>query len=218
MADVSDRYPWPEGRWVRAVMVMTLDGRIAGPDGRSGSISGPADRDVLLGIRRFADAVVIGASTFRAERYRPMTGRADTREARVAAGQLPAPRLVIVSASLDLPWEEAAFRDSAVTPLVVTVSGHPPEVLARAEGRADLLVADGPTVDAGWLVAQLESLGLRRISCEGGHGLLESFAVAGAVDEWDLTLSPLAGDRGFEPLDQQVEDGFLFTRYVRADP
>lgn len=218
MTDVSDRYPWPKGRWVRAVMVMTLDGRIAGPDGRSGSISGPADRDVLLGIRRFADAVVIGASTFRAERYRPMTGRADTREVRVAAGQFPAPRLVIVSASLDLPWEEAAFSDSAITPLVVTVSGHPREVLDRAEDRADVLVAEGPTVDAAWLVAELETLGLRRISCEGGHALLESFAEAGVVDEWNLTLSPLAGDRRFEPLDQAVQDGFLFTRYLRADP
>ncbi len=219
MADVSDRYPWPDrGRWVRAVMVMTLDGRIVGPDGRSGSISGPADRDVLLAIRRFADAVVIGASTFRAERYRPMTGRADTRDLRAAEGQGPAPRLVIVSASLDLPWEEPAFHESALTPLVVTVAGHPPDLLDEAGGHADVLVAGGPAVDAAWLVAELEARGLRRIACEGGHVLLESFARAGVVDEWNLTLSPLAAETTFRLEDEATQDGFLFTRYLRARP
>ena len=50
--DISDAYDWPADRWVRACMVMGLDGSIAGPDGLSGSISSPTDRGVLAAIRR----------------------------------------------------------------------------------------------------------------------------------------------------------------------
>jgi 5-amino-6-(5-phosphoribosylamino)uracil reductase len=66
---------------------------------------------------------------------------------------------------------------------------------------------------------------------EGGPRLLAQFAAAGVVDELCLTLSPLVvgGDAPrimnglpvlpparFRPLSVLVEDGFLFTRYVRA--
>src|SRR3954467_87 len=97
-ADVLAAYPWPEGRrWVRAMMVTTLDGAAAGPDGLSGSISGEADKAVFDAVRREADAVIIGAGTMRAERYGPFRNRA---------------RLAIVTRSLDLPWDEAVFHES----------------------------------------------------------------------------------------------------------
>ena len=45
-------YPWPDdGRWVRAMMVTTLDGAAVGPDSLSGSISGDADRRVFDAVR-----------------------------------------------------------------------------------------------------------------------------------------------------------------------
>jgi len=92
------------------------------------------------------------------------------------------------------------------------------DLLDEAGGHADVLVAGGPAVDAAWLVAELEARGLRRIACEGGHVLLESFARAGVVDEWNLTLSPLAAETTFRLEDEATQDGFLFTRYLRARP
>ena len=71
--DLPDHYPWPdEGQWVRAMMVCTLDGAAAGPDGLSGSISGPADHAVFAAVRRFADVVLVGGGTVKAEGYGPM--------------------------------------------------------------------------------------------------------------------------------------------------
>src|SRR4051812_14687194 len=73
---LADAYPWPDRPlWLRAMMVMTLDGASAGPDGRSRSISSVGDRAVLSAVRRFSDVVLIGAVPFRAERYRPMLAR-----------------------------------------------------------------------------------------------------------------------------------------------
>ena len=54
---VRDAYPWPDhGRWVRAMMVTTLDGAAAGPDGLSGSISSDVDRAVFDAVRRLVAA------------------------------------------------------------------------------------------------------------------------------------------------------------------
>ena len=91
--DLGDAYDWPEERWVRACMVMGLDGSITGPDGLSGSLSSPTDRAVLSAIRRFADVYLVGAGTVRAERYSAVHARPEAIERRTAAGQAPAPTL-----------------------------------------------------------------------------------------------------------------------------
>ena len=212
---VDDDYPWPSGPWVRALFVMALDGAAAGPDGRSGSISGPADRRVLGAVRRWSDAVVVGAATMRAERYNPMKVSEAVAGERLAAGQQIAPRLVIVSASLDLPWADPAYADSMVPPLIVTVASTPADALARVPATCEVLVAPGERVDPMWLREQLVARGLERIVCEGGRALLADFARAGAVDEWALTVSGLMPAGAFAPVLARCEDEFVFTRFVR---
>ena len=117
-------------------MLMDLEGSIAGSDGRSGSLSGPADRRVFSAIRSHADAVIIGASTMRAERYRPMVPRSELVESRAAAGLRPALQLVIVSVSLDLPWEEAVFAESTFRPIVATCDAADPFLVEAAREHA----------------------------------------------------------------------------------
>ena len=215
MNDLASRYPWPAGRWVRAMMVMGLDGATVGPDGGSRSLSGPADLAALLAIRSHCDAVVIGAETLRVERYKPFRAKPELQASRAAEGLDVAPRLVIVSASLKLPWEEAVFTDSALSPLVVTVAGHDAQWLDRARAHAEVIVSPGPRVDPAWLLDELYARGLRRVVCEGGRGLLTSFADAGVIDEWDVTISGRAGETSFDLASSREVDGFLFTRYVR---
>ena len=212
---VDDDYPWPSGPWVRALFVMALDGAAAGPDGRSGSISGPADRKVLGAVRRWSDAVVVGAATMRAERYNPMKVSESVAAERLAAGQQAAPRLVIVSASLDLPWSDPAYAESMLPPLIVTVASAPADAVASVPSACEVLVAPGERVDALWLREQLVDRGMERIVCEGGRALLADFARAGAVDEWALTVSGLMPAVAFAPVLARCEDEFVFTRFVR---
>ncbi len=76
--------------WLRANMVASADGA-ASLDGRSGGLSGPADRMVFTVLRSLADLILVGAGTARAERYRPGAGgRALGRAA--GAGRAPARR------------------------------------------------------------------------------------------------------------------------------
>jgi 5-amino-6-(5-phosphoribosylamino)uracil reductase len=227
--DLPSAYPWPPGRlWLRAMMVMTLDGATVGPDGRSRSISSVGDRRVFNAVRRFSDVVLIGAGTFRAERYRPMRSTDQTARARAEQGLQRAPQVAVVSGSLDLPWEEPIFADSDLRPLVVTSEAADPERLARARDHAELLVLPGPEVDVSRLLAELDRRGQHRIVCEGGAVLLASFARLNRLDEIDLALSPLMPGGGQvatgspmaspEPMTLghviADTDGFLFTRYV----
>jgi riboflavin biosynthesis pyrimidine reductase len=65
----EETYEWPTGPWLRANMVMTVDGSAVGPDGLSGTINNEADHMVFDLLREGADAVVVGAGTVRAEGY-----------------------------------------------------------------------------------------------------------------------------------------------------
>lgn len=183
-------YPWPGStRWVRAMMVTTLDGAATGPDRLSGSVSSPADQLVFNTVRRDADAVLIGAGTLRAEHYTPMRAKPADAARREAAGQAPAPVIAVVSGSLDLPWDLPVWRESACRPMVLTSRGADPDRLAAAREHADLIVLERTTPEA--IVDALVERGLPRIVCEGGPRLLRDLVAADLVDEADITLSPV---------------------------
>lgn len=231
-ADVVGRYPWPEsGRWVRAMMVTTLDGAAAGPDALSGSISSDADKAVFDAVRQFADVILVGAHTIRAEEYGPVVASRYPEKERVLEGLASAPVLVTVSGRLDLPWELPLFRESSQRPIVFTAGEPEPEALATAREHAEVIVLSGTQVDPRILLDALEARGWDRIVCEGGPTFLNELLREDLVDEADITLSPSFSGTGHSPstsllpqvlsfdLVQVLEaDGFVMNRYVRPRP
>jgi riboflavin-specific deaminase-like protein len=224
-------YTWPTASfWLRVMMVMTLDGAIAGADGRSGSISSVADRAVLSEVRRLSDAILVGATTVRAEPYKPVRGRPEFAAERKSEGLAPSPVLVVVSASLDLPWDAPMFGESSIRPLVVTTESVSEKARRNARKHADLLVLPGDRLEPRVLVDELSTAGLRRVVCEGGPGLVSTMAAGSVIDEVNLSISPLlcgGSHPGQSPsfpnparfeLRHIVTDGkFLFNRYVSLD-
>lgn len=223
-------YPWPEAtRWVRANMVMTLDGATVGPDGLSGSLTSGADQVVFRALRSTADVVLVGAATIRAERYTPMRPAEDVQRRRERRGLAPAPVIAVVSGSLDLPWEEPMWTRSVLRPIVLTGAGADPVRRAAAQQHADVISLPGTTLDVRAVVAALEERGLRRILCEGGARLLGQLIEAELLDEADLTLAPLFTGTGATPSTPVVvppgrfdlvhalhEESYQMLRYVRA--
>ncbi|WP_232524751.1 dihydrofolate reductase family protein [Nocardioides mangrovicus] len=227
--DVAEAYPWPEeGVWVRSMMVSTLDGAAAGPDGLSNTISGDADRQVFDAVRRFADAILVGGGTVKAEGYGPLRADPDDTERRRAQGQRPAPVLAVVSGSLDLPLGDDGFAGSEERPLVFTGATPDADRLAAVRERCEVVQSGSDSVDDGWVIDQLVERGLRRIVCEGGPSLLRAVVAADRLDEADLTLSPtfagtsttpdteaLPDVSRFELAHLLTADGFVMARYVR---
>ena len=225
--DVAEAYAWPAGAWTRAMMLTTLNGAIAGPDGVSGSISTVTDRLIFSEVRRLAEAVLVGAGTIRAERYKPMRARPEHQDARAAAGLRPAPVVVIVSGSLDLPWEEPLFHESAQQPIVLT-HVHDPSSDALRRARAGADVEQLRSLDAPSIIDALRARGHLRIVCEGGAQLLTQLSAADRIDEYDITLAPLLTGVGHGIVDGPVgevkrldlaqaiaDEGFVFAKYLR---
>lgn len=227
--DLSEAYDWPATTWVRACMVMGLDGSIAGPDGLSGSISSPTDRGVLATIRRFADAYLVGAGTVRAEHYGAVRAAPEVIERRVADGQDPAPTLAIVTASCHFDWQDATFTASDNRPVVLTVERSDPADRAAAARWCEVLVVGEQRVEPRAALDALAGRGLTRVTCEGGDALLGEMVRADVLDEVDLTLAPVVVGAPRPPrpgpavltgmrLHQLLEDdGFLFARYLRGE-
>jgi riboflavin biosynthesis pyrimidine reductase len=226
------RYPAPEGRgWVRSNFVMSLDGSVQGPDGRSGSINTESDHHVFALQRALADAVLVGANTVRSEGYRAVDLEPWQLQVREQEGLAPYPMLVIISASADLdPGIATPAENVGGAVMIITTAGKPAEDLEplRAAGMT-VLEAEGTTLDLAQIVDQLAGTGFQRLLCEGGPRLHNDLLAVDALDELCLTLAPVVvGGQGLRstagpalPVPSSfrlhhalyADDGALFTDY-----
>jgi len=213
---LTHAYPYPvDGVWLRANMVSSVDGA-ATIDGRAGGLGNKTDQQVLGLLRALADVVIAGAGTVTAEGYGPGRARPEYQELRAAAGQLPAPGMVVVSRSLQLDLASRYFTEATQRPIVVTCEAAPPDRLAAAQKVAHVVFAGDASVSAARMVDALFGLGHRRLLCEGGPTLLAQVAADGVLDELCLTLSPmLVGGSSRRIFDGELLDPALTLRLTQ---
>ena len=196
--------PRPAGRpWLGVCMVSSIDGSTV-VDSNSRSLSSPTDQEVLLTLRDLADVLIVGAATVRIEGYGPPRKR----------GQ----RVGVVSRRGDVDASTPLFTSGAGF-LILPEDAPPTTIESVRAGTGD--------VDFAGALAQLDA---DFVQAEGGALLNGSLSAADVIDELNLTISPqLAGGDGPRVTSGSVqvsrkmrlahvleEDGFLFTRYVRA--
>lgn len=195
---VADLMRSPQGArrpYVACSFISTLDGR-ATLGGSTEALGFQTDARALMRMRTFADAVVIGAGTMRVERYERMLPVPRLRGFREQIGLAADPLTVLVSATLDLPWDAKLFTDGHGKVVIATTSAADPP---STETEVEVLRYEGD-VDLAALFAHLHrELGVEAISCEGGPTLLNSLIAAGLVDDLFLTHNPVlvgSGERG----------------------
>ncbi|HYQ26923.1 MAG TPA: dihydrofolate reductase family protein [Polyangiaceae bacterium] len=182
---------------VFANFVASLDGVVALPgDTESGQIiSGrnQADRFVMGLLRAAADAVLLGAGTFRKsgrhlwlpERIYP-AGQAAFKAMRAALGLSERPQFVLVSASGVIDVTEPAI-DGA---WIVTTPKGEARVRAELPASARLVVQDSEQISLVQLLSSLRAAGFARILTEGGPSLFSQLVKQGLLDQLFLTSSP----------------------------
>jgi riboflavin biosynthesis pyrimidine reductase len=213
---------------VRANMIYSADGAAAF-GGRAGPLSCPIDQQLLKVLRGFADVVLVGADTARAENYGPVQ-LTDTQQARRHRdGRTTPPPIAVISRTGDLPTRLLSNADQP--PLLVTCARSAARHELTGEQRCGVLVAGEDSVDVAHAVALLRAHGLHRILCEGGPTLLDELVDADAVVEICVTLAPkLAAS---QPVAQRLQpselpvpvalrlehalvyDDYLFVKYRR---
>ncbi len=216
-----------DGRpWVMVNFVTSVDGATS-IDGASTRLGDDEDTAVFQALRAVPDVILVGASTVIVEDYRPVTLDEDRRRWRTEQGMIPVPKLAIVSGTMSLDVDQRVFSDSDYKPLVITGPNANPGRLALLGDAADvaiLLELNPPAI--------LERLAPARVVLlEGGPTLTGQFALAGLIDELNLTVSPalvggdsnrLVGKSNLKPpvgmrLDRVVAgEEMLFMRYLKA--
>jgi len=170
--ELAELYAVPAAPWLRANMVSRLDGAAADPNGLTGSINNAADNQVFHLLRRMADAIVVGAGTARAERYR--------------LGVRP---IVVVSRLRFVP---PTLEGSSSGSVLMATCARAPGLGAsrRALGGANVIVLGDDVVDLAELRRKLVARGMVNLLCEGGPQLLADLLSADLVDELCLTHTP----------------------------
>jgi riboflavin-specific deaminase-like protein len=201
LAAVRPQERAPEQRpFVYLNMVASADGRAA-VGGRTQALGSETDTLLLAELRTLADAVLIGSGTLRAEGYGRLVGNPERVARRDAAGRPPTPTAVLLSRSLDLPWDAGLFAAAGQPVLVYTGSdADPPDVAAPLE----LVRLPECTPEAA--LRELRARGVRALLCEGGPTLNRALLAAGLVDELFLTLSPLLAGNAEAPRIVEGED------------
>ncbi len=227
----AEARPVPAERpWVLVDMIASLDGAIT-VDGRSGGLAGPADKEMFRALRAIGDVILAGAGTVRAERYGPPRPPAETRAARRARGQSEAPRLAIVSRSLDLDVSAPMFTEAEQPPFVLTCRHAPTDAMEALDEVAELIVVGDVAVDLTAALGELHARGVGVVTCEGGPQLNGDLLMADLIDEWALTVAPVlvGGDAArsttgpLPPRQRPMrlarvleDDSVLLARWIRA--
>jgi len=221
--------------WMRANMIESIDG--AGSlSGRSGGLSGDADRLVFAVLRSLADVILVGAGTARAEKYRPVREKEIWPRLR-AQRQQPTPPIAVVTRALNLDLDSPLVSGASggARTIVLTTEAAPSDRRKAAAAHADVVVTGADMVAPSAIVKELAARGYRNVLVEGGPMLLRQIVDAGLLDELCLTFSPVleggtagrilsppdapAGDGMVARLglaDVLEDDGSLLCRYVRA--
>ncbi|STC70589.1 pyrimidine reductase family protein [Corynebacterium pilosum] len=162
---------------LRAVAITTLSGASAW-DGSSHDLGNPTDEALLLGLRDWAQCILVGANTIRAESY-----------------GAPATPIAVVSRSLDFDTTSPFFTAAQHSPLILCP--HSSLYDESLVDKRDALEAAGATLvdtssgSAEEMVEAVRNRGYHRVTCEGGPGIYSMMFNADLVDVFHLTIDPL---------------------------
>ena len=213
-------------RLLYANFVASLDGVTAvdpSAPGQGGLVSGglPADRFLMGLLRAFAEVILIGAGTLRAESahvwspgrvYPPVAeAYAELRQALGLPGALP---LAVLTASGEVDPTLPALAGG----VILTNDAGAARVGQAPAGVRVISLGAGGQVDVGKAVAWLRADGFERILTEGGPHLFGQLLAAGLVDELFLTMAPLLAGRERESTQLGLVEGvsLLPGRAVRG--
>ena len=170
----------------------------------------PADRFLMGLLRACADAVVIGAGTFRAtpgHLWTPAHVYPDLApefaRLRLTLGLSLLPRLVLLTATGDLDMKHPALVSGAIVLTTKTVAS---EIARRLPPASEVIaLGAGKTLDVKRAFGELPKMGFDVVLTEGGPTLIGELVKGGVLDEMFLTLSPLLAGRNKEARMGMVE-------------
>ncbi len=168
---------------------VSLDGYLDDATARRLILSNDEDWDRVDALRAWADAILVGAGTLRADNPRLRVRSAARQADRVSALRPATPLRVVVSSGGALDPTMAFFDGAAGDSLVYTDGG-------AVRGARELLGSSASVVEAGTpldlraVLADLAARGVDRLVVEGGGTVHTQFLAEGLADELQLVTAP----------------------------
>ena len=176
----------------RLVLAISIDGRLAPPQGGAAQLGGPGDRQVLEEALAWADGALLGAETLRRHGTTCLIRSPRLQAVRRAAGLPGQPVAIVASRRAAFPPDLPFFAQPLQRWLLATppagrgVASDPGAGAVQIAGfERRLPLADWPSA-----LAALGGHGIRRLAVLGGARIATALLREGLLDELQLTVCP----------------------------
>lgn len=194
---------------------VTMDGKIATPEGQSKWITGPVARGLVHRMRSESDAIMTAIGTVVADDPR-LT-------ARTRGGRNPV--RVIIDPDLKISMHSNVLHTPPETLLVT--SSPKARKLSQLKARGIGILEFRGALDMGWLMTKLGAMGITSVLAEGGASFNWRCLDSGIVDRVAMFMAPriiggtdslsCVGGKSFRPLEDAIELDNMKTRMVGND-
>ena len=168
----------------RLVLAVSIDGRLAPPQGGAAQIGGPGDRQVLEEALAWADGALLGAETLRRHGTTCLIRQPRLLAARRKEGRPEQPVAVVASRSGQFPADLPFFRQPLQRWLLAK-AGAAAGAAPLPGFERQLPLADWPSA-----LAALAGQGLRRLVVLGGARIATALLRQDLLEELQLTVCP----------------------------
>tara|TARA_Y100001968_G_C19399296_1_gene740122 strand:+ start:67 stop:762 length:696 start_codon:yes stop_codon:yes gene_type:complete len=171
--------------WLKVVLVVSLDGRIAPANGEKAHIGGQGDREVLEEALAWADATIMGGETLRVQKSTCLIHKEALIQKRIEKNKTKQPIALVLSNKSDHSSDLEFFKQSIHRWLIsskITLDDF-----INIEGYERLIPFQK---DYASTLNELYQIGLRKIVVLGGAQVIASLLKENQIDELQLTISP----------------------------
>ncbi len=172
-------------QWVRLVLAISLDGRLAFTKGGTSPLGGEGDRKVLEEALRWSDATLMGAGTLRVHRNTCLIHNEELIQSRLSEGRSKQPITVVVSKKEEFCYDWPFFQQPIQRWLLSKA-----KIISNCDATSTVY-ARRLELKEKWseTLFELQKEGLNRLVVLGGAHLAGSLLQADQIDELQLTLT-----------------------------
>ncbi len=172
--------------FVTMKVAMTLDGKIATPEGQSKWITGEKARRLVHRMRRGVDSIMTAEGTVLVDDPE-LTVRLHRDKTEAARN----PKRIVIAPRLEIPLEYKVFSVPPETLVVTRITEETKEkVQALVRKGVRILECEGERVDLQWLMKTLGGMGITSVMMEGGSSLNAYALQDGIVDKVAFFIAP----------------------------
>jgi len=202
-------------------IAMTLDGKIATPEGQSKWITGEPSRRLVHKMRSSVDAILTAVGTVKADNPRLTARPGKTGKSVLSRNKARQPQRVVIDPLCETPLDYHIFDLPPETILIAKKNIGNDRQSEVKQGKKQLLLDkgveiieyEGERVDLEWLMRKLGGRGIASVMIEGGSSLGSYALQDGIVDKVVFFIAPkiIGGRHSFPAI-----GGSVFRRIEQA--